>query len=307
MIPKVSVVIPTHNRAHLLARALQSILRQTYRNIEILVVDDGSTDQTTHTVGSFNDSRIVYIRSAQNKGAAAARNIGINAAEGEFVAFQDSDDEWLHDKLAKQMTLFAQLPPAVGVVYAGYHKVTGLNKEYVSARQAVRKRRRIHRQLLEGNFIALPTVIVRRRCLASVDGFDESLPRLQDWDLFIRLAKEYDFACIDEPLVTAYATAGSISTNRQALLQAQESLFKKYREDIAKDSMLLAHWCYALGSLCCALSEFDSGRALLRRAAKLRPLNVKYVADTLSSALGRDFYYKAIGWRQVIKRATGIS
>lgn len=98
-IPTVSVVIPTYNRAHLVGRAIQSVLNQTYQDFEIIVVDDGSTDNTEEVVKSFNDPRIRYIRHDQNRGGSAARNTGIKMARGEYIAFQDSDDEWLPEKL----------------------------------------------------------------------------------------------------------------------------------------------------------------------------------------------------------------
>ena len=112
--PKVSVIIPTYNRAHLVGRAIRSVLNQTYQDFEIIVVDDGSTDNTEEVVKSFNDPRIRYIRHEKNRGGSAACNTGIRAARGEYIAFQDSDDEWLPEKLEKQMQVFENTPTGVG-------------------------------------------------------------------------------------------------------------------------------------------------------------------------------------------------
>jgi glycosyltransferase involved in cell wall biosynthesis len=115
--PTVSIIIPTYNRSRLLARAVKSVLNQTYQNFELIIVDDASTDNTEEVVGSFNDERIKYVRHEKNKGEAVARNTGIKAARGEYIASHDSDDEWLHEKLAKRIRAFENCSPEIGVVY----------------------------------------------------------------------------------------------------------------------------------------------------------------------------------------------
>lgn len=114
--PKVSVIIPTYNRAHLIGRAIKSVLNQTYKDFEIIIVDDGSTDKTEEVVKDFKDERVRYIRREKNKGGSAARNTGIKAARGEYIAFQDSDDEWLPEKLEKQMKAFEAMAMAKPVI-----------------------------------------------------------------------------------------------------------------------------------------------------------------------------------------------
>ena len=116
--PTVSVIIPTYNRAHLLPRALESVLAQTFEDLEVLVVDDGSTDGTEAVVTGYDD-RVRYLRQPQNAGVSAARNRGLREARGEFVAFLDSDDEWFPEKLARQVERFRELPDRVGLLYCG--------------------------------------------------------------------------------------------------------------------------------------------------------------------------------------------
>ncbi len=118
--PTVSVIIPTYNRAHLLGRAIESVLDQTYQDFEIIVVDDASADETEEVVKSFGDDRINHIRHQKNKGGSAARNTGIKAARGEFIAFLDSDDEWVPKKLEKEIDRLQTLSNEVGVVYSGF-------------------------------------------------------------------------------------------------------------------------------------------------------------------------------------------
>jgi glycosyltransferase involved in cell wall biosynthesis len=126
--PKVSVIIPTYNRAGLLKRAIQSVLNQIYQDFEIIIVDDASTDNTENVIESFKEHRIRYIKHESNKGAAVARNTGIKFANENYIAFQDSDDEWLPEKLEKQMEIIEHASPRVGVVYTGYRRIIG-NKE----------------------------------------------------------------------------------------------------------------------------------------------------------------------------------
>src|SRR5262245_18204916 len=121
--PSVSIVIPTYNRANLIARSLQSVLDQSYEDFEILVIDDGSTDQTAAVVAGFRDQRIIYTRLARNSGAGGARNVGIKMSKGQFLAFQDSDDEWLPQKLAKHMEMFKKGASKLGVVYSDKQRI----------------------------------------------------------------------------------------------------------------------------------------------------------------------------------------
>ena len=115
--PTISVIIPTYNRAHLIGKAVKSVLSQTYQDFEIIVVDDGSTDNTEEIVKSFTDYKIYYICHKHNRGASAARNTGIKASRGEYIAFLDSHDEWLPEKLDKQIKTFNSESSEVGVVY----------------------------------------------------------------------------------------------------------------------------------------------------------------------------------------------
>ena len=121
--PMVSVILPTYNRASLIARSLESVLNQSFADFEVLVVDDGSTDETASVVAEFCDPRVNYIRLPNNAGAAAARNVGIRISKGRFLAFQDSDDEWFPENLAKHMSVFEQNSHKLGVVYSDMERI----------------------------------------------------------------------------------------------------------------------------------------------------------------------------------------
>ena len=123
--PVVSIVLPTYNRAALLGRAIRSVLKQSYTDFELLVIDDGSTDQSSNVVAGFRDRRIKYISLEHNTGAGAARNVGIRIAKGKFLAFQDSDDEWMPSKLVKQMSAFERGSVRLGIVYSDMLRILG--------------------------------------------------------------------------------------------------------------------------------------------------------------------------------------
>jgi len=292
--PIVSVIIPIYNRAHVLARAIQSVLDQTYQDFEIIVVDDGSTDNTEEIVKSFNDPRIRYIRHEENKGAAAARNTGIKAAKGEFIAFQDSDDKWLPEKLEKQMKVFENAPAKVGVVYTGFWRIENNKKIYIPFSWLTQKEGNIHKELLKENFIGTPAALVRKECFEKAGMFDEKLPRLQDWELVIRLSKYYNFKCIDEPLLISYYTLDSISANNDALIKALKLILSKHFNDFAEDRKLLSKYYFGIGFNLCLIEDFEEGRNYLIKAIKTHPLNIKYLLVTFLSFFGQGVFNKAM-------------
>lgn len=291
--PTVSVIIPTYNRAYLIGRAIQSVLNQTYQDFEIIVVDDGSTDNTEEIVRSFKNKRIKYIRHEKNKGGAAARNTGIKVARGEYIAFQDSDDEWLPEKLERQMRVFENAPLEVGVVYTGFYRLQNNKKTYIPSSRIIQKEGNIFSNLLKGNFVTMQAAVVKTGCFERAGMFDENLPRLQDWELFIRIAKYYHFKCIDEPLVISYYQPHSISADKNALIRAQRLILEKHFEEIKKDKKVFASHYFSLGHLSCSSGEFSRGRSYLIKAIKTYPIDIKYLGAAVASLLGQSGYNRA--------------
>lgn len=212
----ISIILPTYNRGYCIERAIDSILQQVYPYWELLVVDDGSTDHTEEIVMkiSQSDARVRYYRQPVNKGVAAARNEGIRQARYEYIAFQDSDDVWKKDKLKKQMRMFEE-QPELGLVYCAYEgtKRDGTMVRVPSAAMAIEELQgRMYPLLLKQNVIGAPTVIVRRECLAGSGGFDDKLTCLEDWELFLRIAKEYAVGFVNEALVIADIHEGGVSS-----------------------------------------------------------------------------------------------
>ena len=190
--PLVSVVIPTHERAQLLKRAIQSVLAQSYSRLDIIVVDDASRDNTREVVEQFRDSRIRYIRHQTNKGGSAARNTGVRAVTGEYVAFLDDDDEWLPQKTERQLKTLEEYDAVL------------CSSDAASASNAKRHATETVRldDLRKSPFAIGGTgVLMARAYVMREIMFDESLPRCQDWDLFIRIAKKYRIGYLNERLL----------------------------------------------------------------------------------------------------------
>lgn len=224
--PLVSVVIPTHNRPELLARAIQSVQSQTYPNLEIVVVDDGSDDRTRAVVERAEDPRVRWIRHASRKGGAAARNTGISASRGDVIAFLDDDDEWRVDKVERQLRLLET-----------YDVVTCTSDAIGEEIEKHRSRTTVTLEDLrrgEGTFGGTGVLMAKAEVLKRTM-FDESLSRYQDWDLFIRLAQRHIIGYLNEPLLHSNSGSHLRITNSIVSVpfgdwEQQFSMVHKHRE-----------------------------------------------------------------------------
>ena len=212
----VSVVIPMWNSSATVQRALDSVSAQTYRPVEIILVDDCSGDDTVACVEAWRGHPLRIIRQPHNGGPSRARNAGIHAATGEYVAFLDADDIWHAEKLAKQMVLF-QSKPGATIVSCGYREIDTATGRMLSPHtESPQGGAEAWKSLLLKSFIATPTVMARRRTLLEVGGFNEDLKVAEDQDLWIRLAFEGEAHWIDEVLVDVYVSAGSFMRRNQS-------------------------------------------------------------------------------------------
>ena len=228
--PLVSVVVPTYNRASLLPRAISSALGQSFEDLELIVVDDGSTDSTGEVVGAFGDPRIRLIRLPTNAGLSGAQNAGLRAARGEWVAFLDSDDEWLPTKLEQQLVrLREDAGPAAAVAYCFLQRQDERTGRTVPARRGGPEGD-VFQALLTG-WSPLPScLVVRRRTLLAIGGWDESLPSFAGHDLCLRLAEAGSrFVAVRETLVIKHDYGGpQLSTAYETALRSVKRLDEKW-------------------------------------------------------------------------------
>jgi glycosyltransferase involved in cell wall biosynthesis len=238
MPPKVSVVIPVFNRPVPVRRAIETVLAQTCQDFEIIVVDDGSTDATPACVAGLTDRRIMLIRHERNRGGSAARNTGIRASSAAYVAFLDSDDQWLPTKLEQQLGVFERSSERLGLVYTGAERVyaDGSVSRHVPRRQVD-----LSRALLTDNVVGEASVgMVRRSALVATGAFDESLPSCQDMDLWLRLCERAGADVVPEVLVrvTKGNDSGRISANVARTVRGRELFCRKHKEKLIRHGVL---------------------------------------------------------------------
>lgn len=214
----ISVVLPTYNRTKTLGRAIESVLAQSYKDIELIVVDDASTDNTESLVSEYSDSRIRYIRLQENSGSCAARNAGIIAAKGEYVAFQDSDDYWRPDKLSIQLEAFSN--SKADICFSRYLRHS-LDDEVLETIPLVASGLLSRKTLVSDALVGTPTLIVRKRVLDEYR-FDPNIKRFQDFEWIVRASKDYSVFMCDEILVDIFLQDDSIT--RSGWQNATDSL-----------------------------------------------------------------------------------
>jgi glycosyltransferase involved in cell wall biosynthesis len=282
---KVSVVIPTHNRAEFLPTAIDSVLKQSFQDFELVVVDDASIDATAKVRDKFHDVRIHWFRHDRPRGGAATRNTGIIHSRGEYVAFLDDDDEWYPDKLARQMEVMLGSEPQVGAVYTGY-VIVDRTSGGVRGRMVPTRRGNLHDRLLESNPIGgTSSVLLKRSCLEKVGLFDESLPSFQDYDLWIRISKDFQFDYVQEPLLTYFIHPKKVWTNLEALTQGLEIMLRKYGSS-ATFRKRCSNRYLEFGVKFCEANQIEKGRTALRRSISLHPYRIKPYLYFLLALLG---------------------
>lgn len=275
--PLVSVIIPTYNRGRLILNSIDSVLKQTYRDIELIVVDDCSTDDTKQIVLSLNDARIKYIKLEKNSGACIARNTGIEKAAGEFIAFNDSDDIWLDEKVSRQMD-FLQKNKA-DIVICKMECRTPEN-EFIHNFPNIEEDRKIsYAELLKYNSASTQTLFGRAECFKDIS-FDASMPRLQDWDEVLRLSRKYNVFYQNEILVHTFFQKDSISTHPEKGISAMEKLFEKHKDSILADALTAESFFRKKSSFVCKCGKNPA--AEMRMILKYSPSAVNFIKYMLA-------------------------
>ena len=267
--PTVSVIIPTYNRAHLIGRAIQSVLNQTYQDFEIIVVDDASKDNTEEVVKSFRDERIIYLRHENNRGAQTARNTGIKAAKGGWIAFLDSDDEWLPQRLEVELSLAHKT--GVSVVYSECY-IKRSNDSELKIFGIRHKSGDIYRDLLKYPGPMFQGLLVKRECLERIGYLDKAIISYQEWDTAIRLARYYKFGFVEKPLFIYHCHEDeTISKDMKRDADGRAQIVKKNRKDIlevAGKKALQRHYIILAGKYY-SVGEFEISSRYYSRVSEI--------------------------------------
>jgi len=226
----VSVIIPTYNREEDIRSCIESVQDQTYSNLEIIVVDDCSSDETEDVVRSIEDDRIKLIKHDKNKGAGAARNTGLAHADGEYIAFLDSDDRWISGKLEKQIEDLEYSSKDTKISYCGrYSRFAGssvLMKTDMDVREGD-----VYKDLLKGWMDATTSqLVIHRSCFEKAGDFDSSFASFQEYDLLVRMAEHFKFVYTSQHLVENEVGGPSISSSYSNRMKGLERFLEKNRE-----------------------------------------------------------------------------
>ena len=280
----VTVVVPTYNRAKVLGRAIQSVLAQTHREFELLVVDDGSVDGTKQVVQQVSDPRIIYIKHEKNLGKITAVNLGIRVARGEYISFLDSDDEWLPVMLEKQLAVFQQNDDSLGLVYA----LTGSRRADGSIGLGFDSQLRgnVYNEVLKQGYLApMITLMVRRDCFQKIGLFDTRLVVCEDDDICFRLAKEYRVDLVPEVLAIIHQDADSrLTSDLCSYAQGWWNLFTKHESEIRRecgDRVLAAHFLKS-GKLFLDAHQPKLARRAFAQARSIAPLRMVVMYDAIA-------------------------
>ena len=278
--PRISVIMPVFNGAAFVARALSSVFAQTISDFELIVVDDASTDDLAAALAPFEDARLRLIRHPVNKGAAASRNTALEETRGDTVAFIDADDEWLPDKLERQLALLDASPREVAVSITGYYLVRD--------RLGRREQRRLpacddwYMRLLSGCTVSFGScALVRRQAFTEIGGFDINMRRLEDWDWLLRYTAKYPIANLEEPLAIVHSGLGwpTIEAVERATQQILERHEKNALARSAQAQRLLLSTVY-----------YERAAALYHHRRVLTSIPPALRSHVLYPKRNRDFY-----------------
>jgi glycosyltransferase involved in cell wall biosynthesis len=288
----VSVIVPVYNRAHLVTETVASILAQTYRNIEIILINDGSTDSSLEVIQALQQENpdVVRVIDQENQGQTIARNQGIKEACGKYIAFLDSDDIWLPDKLEHQIPLFDQ---GVGLVYGGVEFIneSGETTGFDPCDPSVQGN--IYPQLLVKNRMTGGSVVVLGEALAKVGLFDPEFKAAENWDLWLRICKVYQARLVNKPVVQYRLHQNNMSKDLLLMQDAKRQIMEKHCDKYSSDKLVArysrlaeADLFYKLGVDCFSREQFGKAIRNFSQVMKISPFYEDTPVRVLRSLLG---------------------
>lgn len=277
----ISVVLPTRNRADTLMRAIRSVLAQSHAEIELIVVDDASTDGTAALLAGIDDPRLRVLRNDTNLGVSGARNRGVHEARGAWIAFQDSDDEWRLDKLARQ---YAAVREDTVLVLCGDVVVNDLGMSYMGVdRPEAELDITTH---VVARIPGAPCWLARRDAVLAAGGFDTAMNCFEDWELALRLSERGRVRMINEPLAIRQRTPGSLFSTERNFIPNLRRIFARHSERLRRHPPIWAFYCNLLGQTLCQFDECREGRRWFVEALGAAPRSPRAWLNFAMSWLG---------------------
>jgi glycosyltransferase involved in cell wall biosynthesis len=298
--PLVSVVLPTMDRPQLLRRAIRSILNQTYSNFEAFVVDSSASSNAA-LVDSFADPRLSYVRSPP-RGVNAARNIGIRLSKGRYIALLDDDDEWLPEKLKRQVAFLKGTGAVVAGAFASYMKVN-----------PAKRTAKLVRIWEQGSLIGPHSVgpasvtLVKREVFDNIGLFDEEMPGADDWEMWLKVSEKYRWASVPAVLMNYYITPGGLSSSAYRQIRGHQLMLEKHPY-LLESRRFMAHYYSIVGQALCRRGYMGKGRRYLLHSHManrgLYPL-VLFLMGTLGSG-AYNFAFSALRHTKISHRLEKI-
>lgn len=307
----VSVILPTYQRPHLLKRAMQSVLNQSYPHLELIVVDDASADATEDVVASVDDERVRYVKQPTNRGASAARNRGIREAKGAFLAFQDDDDIWFVDRLKLQLEHLLDAGEDTALSLAGHIHVSPRHCRFVGGEQAFKQVDFSRGINSDFSLTATPCWLVKKSVLDEVGVFDEEMSTWEDWELALRISQVKQLVHVPGPLLLQDRHRGGGLSKEEKHVPAAMRIVESRHHQLWDNAPLVrsAH-AYRLGRAECLIGDFAAGRDSLRVAWRLRPFSAQCLLANLAALCGRHvftlFAHAGKSWRG-LSRYKGVA
>ncbi len=272
----VTAIITTHHReAKIIERALRSVLQQTYKNIEVIIVNDApnfsGNSNIEKMLKQYSSYPIRYVMNTRKAGACASRNMGIDLANGQFVALLDDDDEWLPSKISDMILIMTD---DVGLVYSSYDNIKS-GKVYPRSKTTTYDGN-VHEKLLYGNFIGGCSIpLIRKSIICEAGGFDENMPSAQDIDAWLRISKLCKVKYLDKALVHYYVSDVAITSNINGRITGWERLIKKYETDFNENLDALCIWNYNIIETEIAFGQFKKAIKKYNEVRKYMPYKQK--------------------------------
>ena len=289
--PTISAIITTFNRKDYCREAIKSVLAQTYKNFELIILDNSSKDGTGEVVKSFQDACIRYICHPQLN-VAQARNLGWRSARGAYVAFLDDDDLWLPKKLESQIGKFENGGTDLALVYGGFYKIDKDGKRIGEFQPTVRGMV-LEKLLKQDDYFtgSASNPLIRRDIIEKLGGYDDIVTTGEDWEFYLRLAQNYSVECIKEPVLEIRQHEGPRLGDRLKEAAALEiQVMDRYKDIFDRDRKLRSFYLQKVGGKYCRIGEVRQGREYLRKAIWYNPTNVKVYAQYVLSFMKLSWY-----------------